>query len=261
MDSAIKKRKNNSADIKLTDLHTHILPAFDDGAESIEIALRMLLMQKENGIERVALTPHFYPFQEELGVFLARRQRAYTELMSRWDDEIMPHVCLGAEVHYSPALLQMDLRCLTIGDGNFLLLELPDKGIAPCLDQVIEDLLGQGIVPIIAHIDRCEVFRHEPDRLYNLIQMGALAQIDVGALIKRKRDKFAVMCLNKGLAHLIASDMHNLSNRRNLLSDIVTGDNMEYLCYTEMFARAIWDKDPLPSFSVKKIQKSWMGYR
>jgi len=50
----------------LTDLHTHILPGIDDGAKCVEDSLEMLCRQKESGVERVALTPHFYPLREEL---------------------------------------------------------------------------------------------------------------------------------------------------------------------------------------------------
>ena len=42
-----------------TDLHTHILPAVDDGAQTVEDALELLRMEKQSGVERVVLTPQF----------------------------------------------------------------------------------------------------------------------------------------------------------------------------------------------------------
>ena len=42
----------------LIDIHSHILPLVDDGAESVEMALLMLKKAAEEGIEKIILTPH-----------------------------------------------------------------------------------------------------------------------------------------------------------------------------------------------------------
>ena len=260
MDLMINKMNNNPQKNNLTDLHTHILPSFDDGADSIETALRMLQKQKRNGIERIALTPHFYPMNETLDSFLDRRQQAYASLLACWDGEIMPEMRLGAEVCYTPALLQMDLQRLTIGEGRYLLLELPDFGVAACVDQVVAEVLNRGITPILAHVERCLVFRSEPNQLFDLVKMGALAQIDARALVGRKKDKFAIMCLNKGLAHVIASDVHDLADRDFCIADIATGQNTEMLSRAERFARSIWDDVLPPDFDMASVRKGIFGY-
>ena len=45
--------QNNSAKCLKTDLHTHILPYIDDGASDVDMALELLRMQSEMGVERV----------------------------------------------------------------------------------------------------------------------------------------------------------------------------------------------------------------
>ena len=60
----------------MKDLHTHILPAMDDGAATIEDALAMLQEQTRQGVEMVALTPHFYRDTESVDEFLKRRDHA-----------------------------------------------------------------------------------------------------------------------------------------------------------------------------------------
>ena len=50
----------------MTDLHTHILPGIDDGAKSIEEALALLRAQANQGVDTVALTPHFYKRRNEV---------------------------------------------------------------------------------------------------------------------------------------------------------------------------------------------------
>ena len=42
------------------DFHSHILPGVDDGAKSVDESIDMLLLEKEQGIDVVVATPHFY---------------------------------------------------------------------------------------------------------------------------------------------------------------------------------------------------------
>ena len=58
----------------MTDLHTHILPGIDDGAPDMETALHMLEAEDKQGVNTVALTPHFYRSREHIADFLAEKQ-------------------------------------------------------------------------------------------------------------------------------------------------------------------------------------------
>lgn len=40
------------------DLHAHVLPGVDDGAETLEASLMMLRMASEHGTKALAVTPH-----------------------------------------------------------------------------------------------------------------------------------------------------------------------------------------------------------
>lgn len=244
-----------------TDLHTHILPAFDDGAKDLETALQMLRVQKTSGVERVALTPHFYPMHEVLDAFVARRQQAYDALLSGYNGETMPQLLLGAEVRYTPQLTTLDLRQLTMGDGDYLLLELPDTRVPAYVEQVVDAMQEQGITPVLAHIDRCVYFQAEPFRLEKLIKMGALAQIDAVALRNRHTAAFASACFRTGLAHILASDTHNLTDRAPCLGNLVTKRNAELLAWTEHFAENIWENTPPPAFGIHSLKKGLLGYR
>ena len=64
------------------DIHTHILPGFDDGAKDIEVSRALLTTLVEQGVGTVVATPHFYPNREDLGTFVRRRQIAVDKLLS-----------------------------------------------------------------------------------------------------------------------------------------------------------------------------------
>ena len=244
----------------LTDLHTHILPGVDDGAKDLESSIEILLAQKASGVERVALTPHFYPLREELDAFLEKRQKAFEVLRLACNAETMPQLRLGAEVHYSTSLAEMDLRRLTLGQSNYLLLELPDTVVPAHIEQILEIMLEQGIIPILAHVERCCYFREDPARLVRLIEKGALAQISALALARTKSDKFADICLRNHVAQIIASDVHGVGKGISCLGDFVKRIDNERVVQAESFARAVWDGVELPAFSPMPIKKKLFGY-
>ena len=45
----------------MIDLHSHILPGIDDGAEDLDASLAMARIAAADGITRMACTPHIIP--------------------------------------------------------------------------------------------------------------------------------------------------------------------------------------------------------
>ena len=250
----------DTMELTLTDLHTHILPGIDDGAKDLEASLGILRRQKENGVERIALTSHFYPMRQELQEFLERRQRAYEELLSAWDAETMPQLRLGAEVHYSSVIADMDLRSIALAQSDYLLLELSDTTVPAHIEQVVRIMQEQGITPILAHVERCVYFMEDPAKLMRLIELGALAQISARALYSKKRQKFAEICLRKAVAQIIASDVHGAWELETGLSGLKEKIGEDMIGRAESFARAVWDNAPLPVLEPMPIKKKLFGY-
>lgn len=255
----MKTKENDTFNQPLTDLHTHILHGVDDGAKSLDMALEMLRMQKESGVQRVMLTSHFVLQEEPEESFLKYRRRAYKRLRHHWQENTMPEVDLGAEVRFTPALINVDLREFTFGQRDYLLLELPNMGVPAYLEKIVEEMLRQKITPILAHIERCAYFRAEPDRLKKLIEMGALAQVTARAINDKKDRCFAKTCLKKGLAHMIASDLH-VSVQEQCLGNVAQQLDPVLVKRAEEFALCIWENKPLPDFSVRSVRKGLFGY-
>lgn len=257
---AMDINQSNTMDFTLTDLHTHILPGIDDGAKDLEASLELLRRQKRNGVDRVALTPHFYPMCQDLDVFLDRRQNAYEALMSAWDPETMPQLRLGAEVHYSASIADMDLRSISLAQSDYLLLELSNSKVPAHIEQVIKIMQSQGITPILAHVERCAYFAEDPAKLVRLIELGALAQISARALHSKNRQKFAGICLRKSVAQIVASDVHSAGEVENGLGALRKEMDETEIVRAESFARAVWDNTPIPVFHPEPIKRKLFGY-
>jgi protein-tyrosine phosphatase len=60
----------------MIDLHCHILPGLDDGAERLEESVEMARAAEEDGIEKIVATPHLFRDNlayEDLSIIEERR--------------------------------------------------------------------------------------------------------------------------------------------------------------------------------------------
>lgn len=197
----------------MTDLHTHILPGMDDGVQSMSEAVEMLRIQAEQGVDTVALTPHFYGHSESIEDFLARREEAWKKLSSAVQGQTCPSMILGAEVAWMPDISRWpDLERLCYQNTKMLLIELPTS---PWTGDVFTQLYGienrRGIMPVIAHVDR--YLRTQSRRnLYKLFATGYPLQVSAAAVLNFATRRRALELL-KYCDGLLISDCHNLETR------------------------------------------------
>ena len=243
----------------MIDIHTHILPQIDDGAGSVEEARAMVFLQRQQGVRRMFLTPHFYPDRMGLEDFLQHRRRAWETLARSLGEDSQIQIRLGAEVHFSPNILFMDLRQLCLGSSDYLLLELSSHQYPAYIEEVVMELLNSGITPILAHIERYPYFRKDPQLLKKLIDLSCIGQVSVNALIDRHDRNFAKACFNHDLAQIAASDAHNMAERKpcmeklTRLSDFVQGKS-------GVFTHAVWENELPPATRPTEVKKGILGY-
>lgn len=197
----------------MTDLHTHILPGMDDGVQTVSEAVEMLRIQVEQGIDTVALTPHFYRHNESTADFLARREAAWLKLSQAVQGEVCPSMILGAEVAWMPDISQWpELELLCYQNTKMLLVELP---MIPWSGDVFAQLYRmenrRGIMPVIAHVDR--YFRTQSRRnLHRLFATGYPLQVSAEAVLRFSTRRRALELLEY-CEGLLISDCHNLETR------------------------------------------------
>lgn len=200
----------------IADFHSHILPGIDDGSASIAESLAMLREEMEQGITRVVLTPHFYAHQDSPSRFVQRREEAWEQLMEAMRDRTdLPEIRLGAEVYYFHGISDCDeLELLKYRDTRFIMVEMP---MAKWTDSMYRELAGirqkQGLIPIIAHVDRyISPFRTHgiPDRLADL---PVLVQANASFFLRGSTRPMALRMLKEDRIHLLGSDCHNMDSR------------------------------------------------
>lgn len=198
----------------MTDLHTHILPGMDDGAQTVQDALAMLHEEAQQGVDTVALTPHFSIKDETIAEFLARREKAHRRLMKELDGKIYPKLVMGAEVAWAQGMPDWpELEALCYEGTKILLVELP---VTPWTHEMFRQLYSlegrRGILPMIAHVERY-LHCQEKRSIERLLDMGYPVQVSVEALLHMfSRRKALELLVNYDA--LPISDCHDISRRK-----------------------------------------------
>lgn len=228
--------------IKMIDLHAHILPGLDDGAETLDESIEMCWRSYQDGVRTIVATPHIlegvYPNNrstilakvQELNEAIKRLgvgiQTPNSELKTQ-NSEPSLKVLPGADVHFSFDMVQLceNKEMVTVNDkGRYLMVEFDFQGIPYHAEDVLFQMITKGIIPIITHPERNLEIGQKPQRYGEMIRMGCLGQVTAmsltggfGAGVRRAAERL----LKNRLLHVIASDTHSINRRPPLLSTAV----------------------------------------
>lgn len=199
----------------MLDLHTHILPGMDDGSRNAEQSLAMLAMQVQQGVDAVALTPHYTANQESPAEFVQRRRIAEQALRSALSDKPgMPRLIPGAEVAYFDGISRAEetpLLCLE--NTRAMLVEMPFCRWSSRMLAELEELRHmRRIQPVMAHVERYLAFQ-ERDIVEQLLDRGMWIQVNSSFFLRWQTSGKAMRMLREGCIHFIGSDSHNLKER------------------------------------------------
>ncbi len=206
----------------MIDLHSHILPAIDDGAATLATSLEMARTAVADGITTVAATPHSPDslagkrYSVEL---LDERLATLREALAQ--EQIPLTIVRGTEITIAsdlvPRLRKGEL--LTYEGCKALLLECPGSHMPDELPDVIFQLQAAGYRVLLAHPERLREVQREPGVLAPLVERGALVQITAEALLGQRGETWeqtSHALVQRGLAHVLASDAHGIPPRRPL---------------------------------------------
>lgn len=202
----------------LVDIHCHILPGVDDGAQTLEASLEMARAAVSEGITHILCTPH-----HNNGVYLNSKHEVIlkvSELQAVLDEKEIPLTLFeGQEVRMSPDLLrrisQNDILFTDL-DDTYILIEFPSMEVPMYAHRVLFELCTNGYTPIIVHPERNAQIMKNPNLMIPLIEMGCLSQVTCGSYVGqfgKEIQRVAKGMIECNLAHMLASDAHNLKGR------------------------------------------------
>lgn len=192
------------------DLHSHVLPALDDGSPDMATSMVMLRGLASIGFERVCATPHqkahFRPTEDQI-------RAAHIDVAgSLRGADVGVELSLAAENMWDEVFHERleagDIP--SYDDGPAFLVEFPVTQLAPKLEEHLFALRLRRRLPVIAHPERYQPLWRDRDRLVRLGADAALV-IDLGAVAGyhgRREAKAARWMVKNRVAHAAASDAH-----------------------------------------------------
>lgn len=235
----------------MVDIHCHILPGLDDGAESLEISLKMAEMAVADGITHVIATPHAsseFPFMPD-----TVRARS-DELQSLLKDRLI--VSTGCDFHLSIenlAALRMDPKRFTLNESSYLLVEFDDFAIPASIEQTLHQLQLAGLCPVITHPERNALIRSQWARFFGWLRQGCFVQVTAQSLtggFGQRAQRAAKFLLDANAIHFVASDAHNTTTRPLRLKaafDLLAKEKGEDL------ASALLEKNPTAALESRPL--------
>ena len=259
-----------SPDIKLADLHCHIVPYVDDGASDLEEAKRLIIEEYKQGVRLIVMTVHY-----KYGAFdtpAAKVKRHFASL-TKWlestemtdldiyvtreyyCDKRLGYLLEGYakgkdKVIYEDISYVPEEEILPFGGHRCILLEFSARRRQEKAFEVFVRLaVKAGLTPIIAHAERYPIVQENHEFLREIREYGAYIQVNGGALLGRDIKKFcdtARKLVKADIADIVSSDCHDMEERTpnlkrcssylsskygNDMANIILNDNAYHLVY------------------------------
>ncbi len=251
----------------MIDIHCHLLPGVDDGPADEATAIAMCQMAAASGTTEVVATPHAnasYEYAPERNEEM--RQRLQAAVGTK------PRIHLGCDFHLNYDNIEAALTepsRFTINGGRYLLVEFSDQIISQGTSAVFARMREAGLTPIITHPERNALLQDDRARLAAWVHRGCLIQITGDSLLGRfgrRAQSAAIALVDANLAHIVASDGHDLEKRPPVLAgsfDFVVdrwGEDIAEALFVDR-PRAVVENQPIqPPQPRRHHRKRWWAF-
>ena len=207
----------------LIDIHCHIIPGVDDGAESLEDAVRMLRMEYAQGVRKIIATPHYRKLYFETPAEIIKRQFGLLKRAAA-AAEIDIELYLGCEFHVNMDMVEIlkERETSTLAGSRYVLSEFSGNSELSFIRERIYSLLSGGYRPVVAHVERYRAARDDISLIEEIKEMGALIQVNADNILGKEgfgTGRFCRKLLKEGLADFVASDCHGSERRITRLGE------------------------------------------
>lgn len=243
----------------MIDFHSHLMPAVDDGAASLDESREALARMREAGVTALVTTPHFQASRTDdparLAKGLEELDRGWEQLRALAAEEFPDlRVERGVELMLDSPRPVLDDERLRLAGTKFVLVEFPFQGVPPGAGRALFDLKVAGWPPVLAHPERYT--QPGPGGLAGPDEwrrVGAALQVNWGSLAGRYGKgphDLAWALLERGWADYLSSDYHargrlGVETARGLI--LARGGEHQLELLTEQNpARLLRGEPPLP---------------
>jgi protein-tyrosine phosphatase len=233
-DFFFKKKKKERFDFSALgiDMHSHLIPGIDDGAQTIEDSVSLVKGLVELGYQKIITTPHVYsehyPNTKETILRGAENLRIALK-------EAGIHVPVEAAAEYfmdddyERTLKQNEIIPIR---NKYVLVEMSFFGEPPNLDNYLFRTQTKGFQPILAHPERYLFYKGNLESYEALKEKGCLFQVNILSLTGYyglNVAQTAQKLLKKGWVDFLGTDMHHANHLQLLKEMELNGDVLKLI--------------------------------
>ena len=252
--------------LSMIDIHSHILPGLDDGAQDLYDTLEMVSLAAESGISAMVATPHCNIPGGYKNYFSDKYVEAIQSVRDAVHRENLPvNILPGVEVFAQENVVRLlqEGKIMTLNQSKYLLMEFAFHEDPAFVKHIVKKVQELGVIPVIAHAERYEFAQQEPNLIYELRKQGFPIQINKGSFqgkFGNRAMQLAYEFLNHNLVSVIASDAHSPYQRTPYMADVYE-ELLEHYPknYLDMIfsenPRRICENEPILGFSARRIEE------
>lgn len=203
-----KTNSNSDFSAVTVDMHSHLIPGVDDGAQDVTDSLALINGLKDLGFTTLFTTPHtlkdFHPNTKE------SLQQGHALLEGKLPEGMS--LTLSSEYYLDEDFqAQLNLNAVLPLPGNRLLIEFSQIVKPLDLEDVIFDLGIRGYQPVLAHPERYLFFHKEFNHYNRLKEMGVEFQVNAMSLTQhygKNVNAIAQKLIEKDMIDFIGTDIH-----------------------------------------------------
>jgi len=196
------------------DMHSHLIPGIDDGAQTIEDSLQLIKELNLLGYKKLITTPHIMSdrYKNTPQIILD----GLNEVRKAVKNEGIPVELHAAAEYYFDFDFEAKIEggdLLTFGN-NYVLFEVSFINPPQNLDQIVFKLQTSGYKPVLAHVERYPYWYNDEQVYQKLKDAGVLLQLNITSLTgyysPQTKKKFAERLIDNDMIDLLGTDCHNM---------------------------------------------------
>ncbi|MDO4889250.1 MAG: hypothetical protein Q4A25_00965 [Candidatus Saccharibacteria bacterium] len=205
----------------MIDLHNHSLYGIDDGSRTYEESLEIIRGLSDHGVTDIFLTPHYIAGTNQASPRFENTNR-YNYLRAAVRHQRIPvNLYLGNEIYIDRDIEKLIRfgQLKTLGDSNYLLIELPMSGEYADYEGIFLQLIKDGYKVILAHPERYTSFQKDYNRILELNSIGVLFQCNLGSIIDqygKEARKTLIKMIRDDLVFAFGTDIHHVRDFKEI---------------------------------------------
>jgi len=195
------------------DLHMHVLPGIDDGAQNLKDSLALIDAHYRAGIRKIIATPHI-----RMDFFVNTYESihdAWTRLTNVTNEQYPDlEIQFAAEYFaddYFLTLLDKG-EILTLSD-KYVLVETSLRHDLVYFPDILKEMILKGYKPVVAHPERYRAWHDKPERYDEIHELDVIFQINIlsiGGAYGPTEQFMAEKLIQQGWIGALGSDLHRI---------------------------------------------------